>query len=116
MLGATEKAANDSTVDIEEAAEEVLRDWMTSFQGWGLLTSLVPPASIRHINGSGTTGGLNVPNNFNDQNKICSVVIRKLIKSIYCLILSIDTCRLKRRTKRSQENLKLTNFWMKYGF
>ena len=49
MLGATEKAANDSTVDIEEAAEEVLRDWMTSFQGWGLLTSLVPYASIRHI-------------------------------------------------------------------
>jgi len=49
VLGATEKAANDSTVDIEEAAEEALRDWMTSFQGWGLLTSLVPSASIKHI-------------------------------------------------------------------
>ena len=49
MLGATEKAANDSTVDIEEAAEEALRDWMTSFQGWGLLTSLVPSSSIKHI-------------------------------------------------------------------
>jgi len=48
ILVATE-TAGDSTVDIEEAVEKSLKEWMTSFQGWGLLSSLVPVASIRHI-------------------------------------------------------------------
>jgi len=49
ILVATEEAGNDNTVDIEEAVEESLKGWLTSFQGWGLLSSLVPVASIRHI-------------------------------------------------------------------
>ena len=49
ILDATETAGNDNTVDIEEAAEDTLKRWMTSFQAWGLLSSIVPVASIRHI-------------------------------------------------------------------
>jgi len=49
ILVATEAAGNDNTVDIEEAVQESLKGWLTSFQGWGLLSSLVPVASIRHI-------------------------------------------------------------------
>ena len=36
VLAAIEKAGNDYTVDIEEAAEEAMKDWLTTLQGWGL--------------------------------------------------------------------------------
>lgn len=49
VLGATEKVGSDYTIDIEEAAEDALREWMTSFLGWGLMASIVPSASIKHI-------------------------------------------------------------------
>jgi len=49
ILGATETAGNDEIVDIEEAAEDALKGWMASFHGWGLLSSIVPVDSIRHI-------------------------------------------------------------------
>jgi len=42
-------AASDGTVDIEEAAEEALKEWMISFQGWGLLSSIVSTGTIRHV-------------------------------------------------------------------
>ena len=49
VLAATEKAGNDNTVDVEEAAEDALKEWITTFQGWGLLSSIVPAGSLRHI-------------------------------------------------------------------
>jgi len=49
VLAATEKAGNDNTAEIEEAAEDALKEWMTTFQGWGLLSSIVPAGSVRHI-------------------------------------------------------------------
>jgi len=49
VLAATEKAANDNTVDIEEAAEEAMKEWLTTFQGWGLLSSVVPAGNVRHF-------------------------------------------------------------------
>jgi len=35
--------------DIEESAEDALRQWMTTFQGWGLLSSLLPTERHRHF-------------------------------------------------------------------
>ena len=49
VLAATEKAGNDNTADIEQAAEDAMRDWMTTFQGWGLLSSIVPAETHRHV-------------------------------------------------------------------
>jgi len=42
LLGAIEKAGNDFTEYKEEAAEDALKEWMASFQGWGLLSILAP--------------------------------------------------------------------------
>ena len=49
VLAATEKAGNDNTIDIEEAAEEAMKEWMATFQGWGLLSSVVPAGNVRHF-------------------------------------------------------------------
>lgn len=36
-------------VDIEENAEIKLREWLTTFQGWGLLSSILPPLKHRYF-------------------------------------------------------------------
>lgn len=36
-------------VDIEETAEIKLREWLTTFQGWGLLSSILPPLKHRYF-------------------------------------------------------------------
>jgi len=48
VLGATERVV-DYTIDIEEAAEDALRKWMTSFQGWGLWSSIASLVSIEYF-------------------------------------------------------------------
>jgi len=47
VLNAT-KNYSDVT-EIEECAEDFLREWLTSFQGWGLLSSLLPTETHRHF-------------------------------------------------------------------
>jgi len=38
-----------SPTDIEESAEELLREWLQEFQGWGLLSALLPPTVSRYF-------------------------------------------------------------------
>jgi len=47
VLAATKN--NPEPTDIEESAEDSLREWLTSFQGWGLLSSLLPTERHRHF-------------------------------------------------------------------
>ena len=49
VLTATVAAGNDNTADIEEAAEDAMKLWMTTFHGWGLLSSIVPDGALRHV-------------------------------------------------------------------
>eukprot|EP00092_Neocalanus_flemingeri_P107046 GFUD01137374.1.p1 GENE.GFUD01137374.1~~GFUD01137374.1.p1 ORF type:complete len:317 (+),score=100.66 GFUD01137374.1:41-991(+) len=49
VLAATLKAGNDNITDIEEAVEDAMRTWMTTFQGWGLLSSILPAVAHRHV-------------------------------------------------------------------
>ena len=46
VLAATEIAGNDSIADIEETTEKLLKDWLTTFEGWGLLSSIAPLDSL----------------------------------------------------------------------
>lgn len=39
----------DVPVDIEEKVETKLREWLTTFQGWGLLSSILPPLTHRYF-------------------------------------------------------------------
>ena len=39
----------DSMAEVEEKAEKVLRTWLTSFQGWGLLSSMLPTEKHRYF-------------------------------------------------------------------
>jgi len=39
----------DSMVDVEEKTEKVLRKWLTTFHGWGLLSSMLPTEKHRYF-------------------------------------------------------------------
>ena len=47
ILEATEDY--DSMTEVEEKTEKVLRTWLTSFQGWGLLSSMLPTERHRYF-------------------------------------------------------------------
>ena len=49
VLDATEEADTDYLIDIEEAAEDALREWLITFQGWGLLSSILDSKIHRHV-------------------------------------------------------------------
>ena len=47
ILAATEDY--DSRFDVEEKVEKTLKTWLTSFQGWGLLSSMLPTQKHRYF-------------------------------------------------------------------
>jgi len=47
ILAATEDY--DSRYDIEDKVEKMLKTWLTSFQGWGLLSSMLPTQKHRYF-------------------------------------------------------------------
>jgi len=47
ILAATEDY--DSRFDVEEKVEKILKTWLTSFQGWGLLSSMLPTQKHRYF-------------------------------------------------------------------
>eukprot|EP00092_Neocalanus_flemingeri_P007200 GFUD01007778.1.p1 GENE.GFUD01007778.1~~GFUD01007778.1.p1 ORF type:complete len:356 (-),score=97.92 GFUD01007778.1:35-1102(-) len=49
ILDATEEAAADNLIDIEEAAEDAMREWLVTFKGWGLLSSILDSKIHRHV-------------------------------------------------------------------
>lgn len=49
ILNATEEADTDNLIKIEEATEDAIRDWLVTFQGWGLLSSILDSKVHRHV-------------------------------------------------------------------
>ena len=49
ILGATKEAQTDNVIDIEAFAEDALRDWLVTFNGWGLLSSVLDSRRHRHV-------------------------------------------------------------------
>ena len=49
ILDATDEADSDNLIDIEEAAEDATREWLVTFQGWGLLSSILDSKIHRHV-------------------------------------------------------------------
>jgi len=49
ILNATEEVASDNLIDIEEAAEDAMREWLVTFKGWGLLSSILDSKIHRHV-------------------------------------------------------------------
>merc|ERR1711892_308927 len=49
VLDATKAANTDYLTDIEEAAEKAVRDWLVTFPGWGLLSSILDSKIHRHV-------------------------------------------------------------------
>ena len=49
ILQATEEVATDNIIDIEAGAEESLKEWLVTFQGWGLLSSILDSKMHRHV-------------------------------------------------------------------
>ena len=41
ILGATEAIDNDYLTNFGDVAEEVVKEWLVTFQGWGLLSSIL---------------------------------------------------------------------------
>ena len=49
ILEATEEVGTDNIIDIEAGAEESLKEWLVTFQGWGLLSSILDSKMHRHV-------------------------------------------------------------------
>jgi len=49
ILDATEEMDTYNLVDVEEAAEDALREWLVTFPGWGLLSSVLDSKVHRHV-------------------------------------------------------------------
>ena len=49
ILDATDEADSDNLIDIEEACEDAMREWLVTFQGWGLLSSILDSKIHRHV-------------------------------------------------------------------
>jgi len=49
ILTATEEAGTDNLIDIEEVTENAVRRWLTTFPGWGLLSSILDNRLHRHV-------------------------------------------------------------------
>ena len=49
ILEATEEVETDNIIDIEAGAEESLKEWLVTFQGWGLLSSILDSKMHRHV-------------------------------------------------------------------
>ena len=49
ILGATEAIDNDYLTDFGDVAEEVVKEWLVTFQGWGLLSSILDSNTDRYV-------------------------------------------------------------------
>ena len=49
ILDATKEAHTDNMSDIEALSEDALKEWLVTFQGWGLLSSVLDSRRHRHV-------------------------------------------------------------------
>jgi len=49
ILASTQLSETDNIIDIEAEAEDSLREWLVTFQGWGLLSSVLDSKMHRHV-------------------------------------------------------------------